>query len=106
MIDWKRREAWVGVFDILGFKSLIRQTDQEYPRALLTGQLDDLLGSLDRFFCTKNYFQYLFLTYQGVKNSFEENCCRKQDKFSLLGATINILLTSVSLTSIYLINIQ
>jgi hypothetical protein len=48
MIDWKRKEAWVGVFDILGFKSLIRETDQEFPRAMLTGQLDDLLGSLDR----------------------------------------------------------
>jgi len=47
MIDWKRRDAFVGVFDILGFKNLIRQTDQEFPRAMLTGQLDDLLGTLD-----------------------------------------------------------
>jgi len=48
MISWVRKDAWVGVFDILGFKSLIGQTDQEFPRALLTGQLDDLLGSLDQ----------------------------------------------------------
>src|ERR1017187_2094141 len=47
MIEWKQRDAFVGVFDILGFKNLIRQTDQEFPRAKLTGQLDDLLGTLD-----------------------------------------------------------
>jgi hypothetical protein len=47
MIEWKRRDAFVGVFDILGFKNLIGQTDQEFPRAMLTGRLDDLLGTLD-----------------------------------------------------------
>ena len=47
MIEWKQRDAFVGVFDILGFKNLIRQTDQEFPRAKLTGQLDDLLGTVD-----------------------------------------------------------
>jgi hypothetical protein len=47
MIEWKQRDAFVGVFDILGFKNLIRQTDQEFPRAKLTGQLDDLLETLD-----------------------------------------------------------
>jgi len=47
MIEWKRRDAFVGVFDILGFKNLIEQADQEFPRAMLTGQLNDLLGTLD-----------------------------------------------------------
>jgi hypothetical protein len=47
MIEWKPRDAFVGVFDILGFKNLIRQTDQEFPRKMLTGQLNDLLGTLD-----------------------------------------------------------
>jgi len=47
MIEWNRRDAFVGVFDILGFKNLIRQTDQKFPRAMLTGQLDDLLRTLD-----------------------------------------------------------
>jgi hypothetical protein len=47
MIEWKRRNAFVGVFDVLGFKELIRQTDQEPQRAMLTGQLADLLGTLD-----------------------------------------------------------
>ena len=47
MIEWKPRDAFVGVFDILGFKNLIRQTYQEFPLKMLTGQLDDLLGTLN-----------------------------------------------------------
>jgi len=47
MIAWKQRDAFVGAFDILGFKNLIRQTDQECPREILKGQLADLLGTLD-----------------------------------------------------------
>jgi len=47
MIEWKRRDAFVGVFDVLGFKNLIRPTDQEFPRAMLTRQLDDLLRTLE-----------------------------------------------------------
>jgi hypothetical protein len=46
MVDWSRKEAWVGVFDILGFKNLILKADQEFPRALLTSKLDDLLEAL------------------------------------------------------------
>jgi hypothetical protein len=47
MITWSQKNAWVGVFDILGFKNLIRKTDQEFPRILLTSKLDDLFGALE-----------------------------------------------------------
>jgi hypothetical protein len=47
MIIWSQKDAWVGIFDILGFKTLIRQADQEFPRLLLTSKLDDLFGALD-----------------------------------------------------------
>jgi hypothetical protein len=46
MISWSQKDAWVGVFDILGFKNLIRQTDKEFPRALLTSKLNDLFEAL------------------------------------------------------------
>jgi hypothetical protein len=42
VITWNRKDAWIAVFDILGFKELLRATDQELPRALLTSRLEDL----------------------------------------------------------------
>lgn len=47
MITWTYRDAWVAVFDILGFRRMAKQADAEFPRALLTSKLDDLLASLD-----------------------------------------------------------
>ena len=47
MINWNQKDAWVGVFDILGFKNLIRQTDQEFPRTLLTSKLNDLFEAFE-----------------------------------------------------------
>ena len=47
MVNWSQKDAWVGVFDILGFKNLIRQADQEFPRILLTSKLDDLFAALE-----------------------------------------------------------
>lgn len=47
MITWSQKDAWVGVFDILGFKNLIRRGDQEFPRILLTSKLDDLFEALE-----------------------------------------------------------
>lgn len=47
MLTWKRRKSWVAVFDVLGFSTLIEEAEQEFPRALLTDQLDELLSSLD-----------------------------------------------------------
>lgn len=47
MITWSQKDAWVGVFDILGFKNLIRRGDQDFPRMLLTSKLDDLYRALD-----------------------------------------------------------
>lgn len=47
MVAWNQKNAWVGVFDILGFKNIIRQTDQEFPRYQLTSKLTDLFKALD-----------------------------------------------------------
>lgn len=47
MLTWKRRQSWVAVFDILGFGRLIEEAEREFPRALLTNRLDELLSSLD-----------------------------------------------------------
>jgi hypothetical protein len=45
-VTWKRRESWVAVFDILGFAKLVETAEHDFPRALLTSKLDDLLDSL------------------------------------------------------------
>jgi hypothetical protein len=47
MINWSQKKAWVAVFDILGFKNRIRHVDEEFQRALLTGQLNDLFEALE-----------------------------------------------------------
>jgi hypothetical protein len=43
VITWNRKDAWIAVFDILGFRALLRQTDHDFPRALLTDRLDELI---------------------------------------------------------------
>lgn len=47
MINWNKRECWVAVFDILGFKNMIRDTDRDFPRAILTSKIEELLESLN-----------------------------------------------------------
>jgi hypothetical protein len=47
MLTWRRRNAWIGVFDILGFRTLIRKADQDFPRAVLTDGLSELLAGLN-----------------------------------------------------------
>ncbi len=46
-LTWTRRESWVAVFDVLGFAKLVAESGQDFPRAHLTDQLDELLGSLE-----------------------------------------------------------
>ena len=46
-ITWSQKDAWVGVFDVLGFKDLSYQTDQEFPRRLLNSRLEDLFKELE-----------------------------------------------------------
>lgn len=45
-IDWIQENTWIGVFDILGFKNLLRKTDHDSHRGLLTSGLDDLIAVL------------------------------------------------------------
>jgi hypothetical protein len=59
MVNWIRRDAWVGVFDILGFKNLIRQTDREFPRALLTSKLNDLFEALNHDVMLHGQLEYM-----------------------------------------------
>lgn len=59
MIEWNQKDAWVGVFDILGFKNMIRQTDQEFPRHHLTSKLDDLFDVLDHDVMRHGQLEYM-----------------------------------------------
>ena len=59
MITWNQKDAWVGVFDILGFKNLVRQADQEFPRALLTNKLNDLFKVLENDVMQHGQLEYM-----------------------------------------------
>lgn len=59
MITWNQKDAWVGVFDILGFKNMIRQTDQDFPRHLLTSKLNDLFEALDHDVMRHGQLEYM-----------------------------------------------
>ena len=47
MLDWTVKDTWVAVFDVLGFRELVRQADSELPRQILTSKIDDLLEEFD-----------------------------------------------------------
>lgn len=44
---WRERNAWIAVFDILGFANLAARADDDFARSLLFGKLEDLLSVLD-----------------------------------------------------------
>ena len=49
----------MGVFDILGFKNLIRPTDKEFPRELLTSKLNDLFEALNHDVMQHGQLEYM-----------------------------------------------
>lgn len=62
MITWNQKDAWVGVFDILGFKNIIRQTDQDLPRHLLTSKLNALFEALDHDVMRHGQLEYMVIS--------------------------------------------
>ena len=62
MITWHQKNAWVGVFDILGFKNMIRQTDQDLPRQLLMSKLNDLFEALDHEVMQHGQLEYMIFS--------------------------------------------
>ncbi len=46
-IRWRKRSSWVAVFDVLGFSNMMSEAEKDFPRALLTSKLDELIQSLD-----------------------------------------------------------
>jgi hypothetical protein len=59
MITWNQKDAWVGVFDILGFRNMIRKTDQDFPRHMLTRKLEDLFEALDHDVTRNGQLEYV-----------------------------------------------
>jgi hypothetical protein len=47
IISWRKRSSWVAVFDVLGFSNMMSEAEKDFPRALLTSKLDELIQSLD-----------------------------------------------------------
>ena len=47
MVKWTQKNCWIGIFDILGFKNLIRLAEHEIHRELLTEKLDELTQTLN-----------------------------------------------------------
>jgi len=62
MVTWNEKNTWVGVFDILGFKRLIVNADQEFPRALLTNKLNELLNTLESDSAKYGQLDYLIFS--------------------------------------------
>ena len=59
MIGWNRKETWVGVFDILGFKNAILQAEEESHRLYLMSQLEDIFETLDSDIMTHGKLEFL-----------------------------------------------
>jgi hypothetical protein len=62
MITWNQKDAWVGVFDVLGFKNLIRQADEEFSRIHLTSKLDDLFAALESDVVQHGQLEYMVIS--------------------------------------------
>jgi hypothetical protein len=62
MISWDQTDAWVGVFDILGFKNLSEKAGHEFVRMRLTGQLDDLFEVLKSDVTQHGQLKYMVLS--------------------------------------------
>lgn len=54
MLNWTERDAWIAVFDVLGFKTLIRQADILLLREILKSKIEDLIQSLESEQSIKN----------------------------------------------------
>lgn len=59
MVEWNRKETWVGVFDILGFRNAINKAEDEFHRIYLTSQLDDILETLNSDVMKHGKLEYL-----------------------------------------------
>lgn len=62
MIEWTKRDTWLGVFDILGFKNMIMESDQDLSRSLLTKKLDELIGSMNSLPFEHGKLEYLIFS--------------------------------------------
>ena len=59
MIELSRKETWVGVFDILGFKTIIEKTEDEFHRLYLESQLDDIFEVLNSEISTHGELEFV-----------------------------------------------
>ena len=59
MITWYKKDAWVGVFDVLGFRNMIRGTDQDFPRHILTRKLEELFEALNNDVTRQGQLEYM-----------------------------------------------
>ena len=59
MLSWNRKDTWVCVFDILGFKAAMTEADKDFPRAMLTSQLDDIYETLKFDAMTEGKLEFL-----------------------------------------------
>ncbi len=62
MISWEKRDTWVAVYDVLGFKNLVRGADQDFPLALLTLNLSELLEWIQNEVEDFDGFEYMVIS--------------------------------------------
>jgi len=62
MIDWDKHNSWIAVFDILGFKNLIRDADRKVPCALLSGKLSEILQQVQEDCLKVHQLKYMIIS--------------------------------------------
>src|SRR5450759_1695546 len=58
MFTWNQGDRWIAVFDILGFKNLIREADQKNSHELLKDKLNELIQTLNSDPVTHGHLDY------------------------------------------------
>jgi hypothetical protein len=61
-LDWPRQDSWIAVFDILGFRNIIRETDDDTKRIYLILRLKDLLRELEIDELASKGIEYLIIS--------------------------------------------
>lgn len=62
MIKWIKHDSWIAVYDILGFKERIRDTDQGFQRFSITWDLSELFDRLESDNNNLGQFEYMIIS--------------------------------------------
>lgn len=61
-VTWTPKNCWIGAFDILGFKNLIFQAENDIHRDILTEKFDELIKVIDNGSAQNGCIDYLIFS--------------------------------------------